>query len=104
MAVPNPPPDVLADGRRASQYTPPQPTSRRGIGDCHGTAAALIVPHPFLGISVSDFRTFKCTTHKFFRECVVSHTLLELLETQRADVVVRSLYKVPGNVERIAEL
>ena len=36
-----------------------------------------IVPHPFLGISVSDFRKFKCTTHKKFRECVVSHTLLE---------------------------
>jgi len=26
---------------------------------------------------VSDFRKFKCTTHKFFRECVVSHTLFE---------------------------
>jgi len=32
---------------------------------------------PFLGIAVSDFRKFKCTTHKNFRECVVSHTLLE---------------------------
>jgi len=28
-------------------------------------------------ISVSDFRKFKCTTHKFFHECVVSHTLKE---------------------------
>jgi len=41
------------------------------------TSPARIVPHPFLGISVSDFRKFKCTTHKIFRECVVSHTLLE---------------------------
>jgi len=45
------------------------------IGDCHVTAAARVVPHPFLGISVSDFRKFKCTTHKKFRECVVSHIL-----------------------------
>ena len=27
------------------------------------------------GLSVSDFRKFKCTTHKFFRDFVVSHTL-----------------------------
>ena len=47
------------------------------IGDCHVTAAARIVPHPFLGISVSDFRKFNCTTHNFFQEFVVSHTLLE---------------------------
>ena len=33
--------------------------------------------NPFLGISVSDFRKFKCTTHKNFRECVGYHTLLE---------------------------
>jgi len=32
---------------------------------------------PFLGISASDFRKFKCTTHQKFRECVVSHTLLD---------------------------
>ena len=47
------------------------------IGDCQVTATARIVPYPFLGISVSDFRKFKCTTHKNFRDCVVSHTFLE---------------------------
>ena len=58
------PPDVLADGPRASQYTPD------GGGDeCHVTSAARIVLHPFLEISVSDFRKFRCTTHKNFREC-----------------------------------
>jgi len=45
-----------------------------GVWYCHVTAAARIVPRPFLGISVSDFRKF---THKNFRECVVSHTLFE---------------------------
>ena len=71
VAVPNLPPDALADGPRASQYTPAQPGE---IGDYHVTGAARIVPHPFLGISVSDFRKFKCTTHKNFREYVVYHT------------------------------
>jgi len=60
---------VLPDGPRASQYTPAQPTSHRGeIWDCHVTAAARIVPHPFLGISVSDVQKFKGTTRKKFRE------------------------------------
>ena len=31
VAVPNLPPDVLADGPRASQYTPAQPTSPSGF-------------------------------------------------------------------------
>ena len=47
------------------------------IGDSHVTAAARIVPHPFLGISVSHFRKFKCTTRKNFRECEGYHTLFE---------------------------
>jgi len=52
----------------------------REIGDCHVTAAARIVPHPFLGISVSDFRKFKCTRlYHTQKNCefVVSHTLFE---------------------------
>jgi len=76
VSVPNLSPDVFADGPRASQYTPARPTSHQ-IWYCHVTAASRIVPHPFLGISVSDFRKFKCTTHKNFRECVVYHTLFE---------------------------
>ena len=75
VAVPNFPPDVLSDGPRASQYTLARPIGE--IGYCHVIAAARIVPLPFLGISVSDLRKFKCTTHKKNRECVVSHTLLE---------------------------
>jgi len=46
------------------------------IGDCHVTAAARIVPHPFLGISVSDFRKFKCThTKKFVSVWDTTHSV-----------------------------
>jgi len=63
---------------RASTRQLSQPLSGE-IGDRRVTAAARIVPQPFLGISVSVFPKFKCTTHKNFREFVVSHTLLECL-------------------------
>jgi len=43
LAVPNLPPDVLTDGPRASQYTPAQPTSRRGR-----LGTATIQPPPAL--------------------------------------------------------
>ena len=73
VAVPNPPPDVLVDRPRAHQYTPTQPTSCRG-----GLGTATLQPPPASStpISASDFRKFKSTTHKKFRECVVSHTLV----------------------------
>ena len=48
------------------------------IGDWHVTAAARIVPHPYLGISVSDFRKFKCTTPKNFLEYVLSQIFLSV--------------------------
>ena len=60
-------------GRTSTRHLSQPPVG--GDWDCHVTAAARIVPHPFLGISLSDFRKLKCTTHKIFRECVVSHTL-----------------------------
>jgi len=46
------PPDVLADGPRASQYTPPQPTSRRGR-----LGTATLQPPP--ASSHTDFSEFQ---------------------------------------------
>ena len=68
----------------------------REIGDCHVTAAARIVPHPFLGISVSGFRKFKCTTHEIFRECVVSHTLTNFFVCVHLNFR-KSLTEIPRN-------
>jgi len=67
------------------------------IGDFHVTSSARIVPLQFLGIAVSDFRKFRCTTHKKFRECVVSHTLLECVgNATRWRIVLTKTKKGPS--------
>jgi len=69
VAVPTSPQNVLADGPRAHQYTPAQPTSRRGgMGPRHSRCLRLAIT-----ISVRDFRKFKNTIRKSDLERVVYH-------------------------------
>jgi len=47
VTCPNPPPNSLADWPRAHQYTPAQPTSRRGVGKKSDRRHLLQSPHFF---------------------------------------------------------
>jgi len=64
VAVPSLPPDVLADGPRASQYLPAQPTSRRGR-----LGTATLQPPP-----ASSYTHFSDFQWAIFENSSVPHT------------------------------
>jgi len=63
---PNPPPNGLADGPRERQYTPAQPTSRRGVGKKSDRRHLLQSPHFFGFFWLTIYTLLFCS---FFLRC-----------------------------------